>query len=154
VAPLFSKRNRPFLYGVIWAAFVFFGLTALEYQDPALLMDNGTILMIASLLIGIYAAYPVVMWINHKIPNAWFGLWMKRIVAGVLGLGGVAMACVCMMSSSIAFLSMKTGPHVSMTVFSVFVASFFVGISIFSGYLEFEFERRSGRLVYYGRQRF
>ncbi|MFY1642865.1 hypothetical protein ACK11Z_03900 [Methanoculleus bourgensis] len=159
VRVLHYRQNRPLIYGMIWVLFIFFGLTTLEYHFSDMIMNIGALFIIISFLLGVYCAYPVVMWIDRKIPKTNFGLWMRRIVAGALVFVGAAMVCVWLLSASLAMLTLGIehqgqGPFITMMTLSVFVASFFVGLSIFAGYMEFKFEREAGVLVFHSHQRF
>jgi hypothetical protein len=38
------------------------------------------------------------MWIDRRIPNTDFGIWLSRIVAGIMAVGGVGIAIVILIS--------------------------------------------------------
>lgn len=152
-------RQRGLTYGILWLLFIFFVLPFLEEMNSKLITDIGLIFLLISGAIGFYAAYPVTMWIDKKLPCSDFGLWARRIVSGVLLLVGVGFSVLWLMSIMMtigiyASRGITQGPWISVTSLTLLIIGFFAGLGLFSGYLEYVFEKRSGFLVFQGHQKF
>lgn len=73
-----------------------------------------------------------------------------------MAVGGFSFAIVIFISSMAATAQLylqgvKIIPAISFLSISVLFASFFVGIAIFAGYIEFTHERRAGTIVFFGK---
>ena len=152
-------KNKGIILGVIWFLILLFIMPVLEGTFTKLITEAGVIFILISFVIGFYNAYPLTMWIDRRIPNTDFGIWLRRIVAGIMVLGGTGFAVLLFISSmlSIAQLSLqgvKSIPAVSITSIVVLFAGFFIGIAIFAGYIEFTHERRAGTIVFFGKTRY
>jgi len=150
-----SGMSRPLTYGILWVIFLMFILPWIESAYP--LGDISVIFVVISGIIGIYAAYPVIMWVDRKIPNTDFGVWTRRIIAVALILGGMGLTMLLIMSTALTVATMLSSGTVhvsSITSIAAILVGFSFGIAIFAGYIEYTFERKAGLLVFHGRQRF
>ena len=152
-------KNRGIYYGVIWGLLMLFVLPIFERMNPEFLHSILYVILIPSAVIGFYAAYSVAIWIDRKLSNSYFGVWMRRAVSGifiVVGLGLSIMWLLALTLTAAAFM-FQTGSLLGATstvAFSCTIIAFFMGIAFFAGYLEFVFEKKAGMLVFIGRQRF
>jgi hypothetical protein len=143
--------------GVLWIVFILLVLPIFESSLPSLFQSIGIIFMIISIGFGFFFAYLTVMWIEKQLPRNEFGLWLHRIVATILFLGGAFFAFTFAFSAEMTYaLSMThTGsPLYSFGSLAALVVAFFIGIAFFAGYMEFLFERKAGILIFAGNQRF
>jgi len=151
------NKSQPLMYGILWVIFLMFLLPWIEsaYSQP--IGDISFIFILISGLIGIYAAYPVIMWVDRKIPNTDFGVWARRLIAVILVFGGLSLTMLLTMSATLAIstvLSSGTVHVSSMASIAAITIGFSLGIAIFAGYIEYTFETKAGLLVFHGRQRF
>ena len=152
-------KKKGIILGVVWFLTLLFILPVLEGTYTKLFTDIGAIFILISFILGFYNAYPLTMWIDRRIPNTDFGIWLRRIVAGIMAVGGVGIAIVILISFSIASIgvgiqSNVSVPYISFMSLSVLFASFFLGIAIFAGYIEFTHERRAGIIVFFGKTKY
>ena len=152
-------KKKGIILGVVWFLTLLFILPILEGTYTKLFTDIGAIFILISFILGFYNAYPLTMWIDRRIPNTDFGIWLRRIVAGIMAVGGVGIAIVILISFSIASIgvgiqSNVSVPYISFMSLSVLFASFFLGIAIFAGYIEFTHERRAGIIVFFGKTKY
>jgi hypothetical protein len=154
-----SRRVGAVLIAAIWVLFLLFVLPIMEYHFQEIIVDISALFIIISFIIGCYNAYPLAMWIDRKIPHTDSGIWMRRIIACLMVLGGLGVAFlwltgVALASVSSAIQGVPNSPYISILALIVLAAGFFFGIAVFGAYMEFNFERRSGGFVFRGRQRF
>ena len=154
----FAKKQGIIL-GVVWFLILLFIMPILEGTYTKLVTDIGVIFILTSFVLGFYNAYPLTMWIDRRIPNTDFGIWLRRIVAGIMAVGGVGIAIVILISFGIASIGVDiqsnvSVPYISFMSLSVLFASFFFGIAIFAGYIEFTHERRAGIIVFFGKTKY
>ena len=152
-------KKKGFILGVVWFLTLLFILPILEGTYTKLFTDIGAIFILISFILGFYNAYPLTMWIDRRIPNTDFGIWLRRIVAGIMTIAGVSIAIVILLSFSIASIgvgiqSNVSVPYISFMSLSVLFASFFLGIAIFAGYIEFTHERKAGTIVFFGKTKY
>lgn len=152
-------KNKEIIIGIVWFLILLFIMPVLEGMYTKLITDIGAIFILISFVLGVYNAYPLTMWIDRRIPNTDFGIWLRRIVAGILAVGGIGIAIVILISFSIASIgasiqSNVSVPYISFMSLSVLFASFFLGIAIFAGYIEFTHERKAGTIVFFGRSKY
>jgi len=151
------KKSQPLVYGILWVIFLMFVLPWIESAYPQPVGDISFIFVLISGLIGVYAAYPVIMWVDRKIPNTDFGVWTRRLIAAILVFGGLSLTMLLTMSATLAIsIVLNSGTvHVSsIASIAAITIGFSLGIAIFAGYIEYTFERKAGLLVFHGRQRF
>lgn len=151
------KKSQPLMYGILWVIFLMFILPLIESAYPQPVGDISFIFILISGLIGIYAAYPVIMWIDRRIPNTDFGVWARRLIAVILVFGGMGLTMLLIMSTTLAIATIVSSgtAHVSSIVsIAAITIGFSFGIAIFASYIEYTFERKAGLLVFHGRQRF
>ena len=108
--------------------FVILGLSTLEFYFRDTIKDISTIFFIISLILGIYLAYPVVMWIDRSLSYTDFGLWCRRIISGALVIiGGVLSIGIFLATSIITVAELQgKGPIVTSLTFTIFIAGFSV----------------------------
>ena len=152
-------KNKGIILGIVWFLILLFIMPVLECTYTDLITDIGVIFILISFVLGVYNAYPLTMWIDRRIPNTDFGIWLRRIVAGIMGVSGVGIAMIILLSFSIASIGMGiqsnvSVPYISFMSISVLFASFFFGIAIFAGYIEFTHERRAGTIVFFGKSKY
>ena len=152
-------KNRGIYYGAIWALFFLFALPIIEGINQEAVLSIGYIILIPSAIIGFYAAYPIIMWIDKRLSNSYFGVWMRRVVSSFLVLAGFGLSLMWLLSFTLAMTLLAArgsslGGAVSAMALSCTIIAFFCGVGFFAGYLEYVFERKSGILVFTGRQRF
>lgn len=152
-------RYRGIYCAVIWILFLLFVMPVFERVNQEFFQDVGYVLLIPSAIIGFYAAYPIIMWIDKRLSDSYFGVWMRRVVSSILVLAGLALSFSWLLAFllTVVQLASRGGTihgAVSATALSCTILAFFFGISFFAGYLEYVFERRSGVLVFTGHQRF
>lgn len=152
-------KNRGIYYGIIWVLFTFFVLPVIEWANQDLVLNIMYIFLIISAVIGFYAAYPIIMWIDKRLSKSYLGTWMRRVVSGILAFAGFALSFVWLLSFVLAMVTMAAKGSdfrgvVSAMALACTILTFFCGIGFFAGYLEYVFERESGFLVFTGRQRF
>ncbi len=157
----FRFSNRKWMswgvIGILWIVIIFFVLPVFESSFPSLFRSIGFIFIIVSIVFGFFFAYTAVMWIEKQLPRNEFGLWLHRIVATIMCLGGALFAFAFASSAAMVYAlsSTQTGsPIYSLGSFSALAVAFFIGIAFFAGYMEFLFERKAGILVFTGNQRF
>jgi len=136
-----------------------FVLPIFERINQELVLSIGYIILIPSAIIGFYAAYPIIMWIDKRLSNSYFGVWMRRVVSSALVLAGFGLSLMWLLSYTLTMAILASrgsslSGGVSTTALSCTIIAFFCGIGFFAGYLEYVFERKSGILVFTGRQRF
>lgn len=151
--------GKGIIIGIIWVVICLLILPLIERTNQDLVTTLSPILFLFSFFLGIYNAYPLTMWIDKKIPNTEFGIWMRRITAVTMVLIGFGVVFVLLMAASItigsfAIQGLTNGPWVSFMAFIALIASFFLGIALFAGYIEFTFERKAGVLAFIGKQKF
>lgn len=154
----YIKRKGIILFGA-WFLTLLLILPVIEHMFTKLIIEIGGIFIIISVAISFYNAYILTMWIDRKISNNDFGIWLRRIVAGIMALGGFGFGLIFLMSSAISTASLSAKgvnafPATSMLALMVLIAGFFIGLGIFASYIEFTHERRSGTIVHYGRTRY
>lgn len=152
-------KNKGVIVGILWFLALLFIIPTLEGSYTEEIANISAILFIASFVIGFYNAYPLTMWIDRRIPNTDFGIWMRRIVAGIMVAVGFGFAFLVFISSMISTAELylqgvKSIPAVSFFSITVLFASFFIGIGAFASYIEFTHERRAGTIVHFGRTRY
>jgi hypothetical protein len=153
------RRFKAVLIAIIWVLFLLFVLPIVEYYFQEIITDISGLFIIISFIAGFYNAYPLAMWIDRKIPNTDFGIWMRRIIAGLMVLVGLGVAFLWLMGAALASVSsaiqgVTNSPYISILALIVLIAGFFFGIAVFGGYMVFNFERRAGGFAFHGRQRF
>jgi hypothetical protein len=151
-------KKKGTTYGVGWFLILLSILPIIESALPKLIMDMSVIFIFISFTIGLYDAYLLTMWIDKRISNTDFGLWSRRIIAGIMAIGGFLLGLMFVMGFTVASLISMGGakfiPATSILATEALFISFFVGLGLFAGYMEFTFERRAGALLFLGRQRF
>jgi len=152
-------KNKGIILGIVWFLILLFIMPVLEGTYTKLITDIGAIFILISFVLGVYNAYPLTMWIDRRIPNTDFGIWLRRIVAGIMVVGGFGFAILIFISSMVSTAQLhlqgvKFIPAISFLSISVLFASFFIGIAIFAGYIEFTHERRAGTIVFFGRSKY
>ena len=153
------RRFKAVLIAMIWVLFLLFVLPILEYYFQECITDVSGLFIIISFIFGFYNAYPLAMWIDRKIPHTDFGIWLRRILAGLMVLVGLGVPFLWLMGAALASVStaiqgVTNSPYISILALIVLIAGFFLGIAVFGAYMEFNFERRAGVFVFHGRQRF
>lgn len=83
----FTKK-KGLILSIVWFLVLLFITPLLEAAYTHQITEVGAIFIVVSFVLGIYNAYPFAIWIDRKIPNTDFGIWMRRIVAGIMFLGG------------------------------------------------------------------
>lgn len=152
-------KKKGIILCVAWFLILLLIMPVLEGTYTKLITDIGAIFILISFVLGFYNAYPLTMWIDHRIPNTDFGIWLRRIVAGIMAVGGFGFAILIFISSmaSVAQLHLqgvKFIPAISFLSISVLFAGFFIGIAIFAGYIEFTHERRAGTIIFFGKTKY
>ena len=152
-------KNKGIILGIVWFLILLFIMPVLEGTYTKRITDIGAIFILISFVLGIYNAYPLTMWIDRRIPNTDFGIWLRRIVAGIMVVGGFGFAILIFISSMVSTAQLhlqgvKFIPAISFLSVSVLFASFFIGIAIFAGYVEFTHERRAGTIVFFGKTKY
>jgi len=152
-------KKQGLILGSVWFLVLLFIMPVLEGAYTKQITDIGAIFILISFVLGIYNAYPLTMWIDRRIPNTDFGIWLRRVVAGIMAVGGFGFAILIFISSTVSTAQLhlqgvKFIPAISFLSISVLFASFFVGIAIFAGYIEFTHERRAGTIVFFGKSKY
>lgn len=151
-------KKKGINYGIGWFLILLFILPLIESALPKLIMDISVIFILISSVIGLYYAYLLTMWIDKRISNTDFGLWSRRIIAGIMTIGGFLLGLLFIMGFTVASFTSTGGakfiPAISNLATEVLFISFFAGLGLFASYMEFTFERRAGALVFLGHQRF
>ena len=153
-------KNRGIVLSVVWCLLLLFILPAFEGTYTKLATSYpGAFFVLISFVLGFYNAYHLTMWVDRRISNTDFGIWLRRVVAGMMAVGGLAVGIVMfvmaiMTTSQLEGQGIKFTSTVSFLLISVLVASFFIGIGVFAGYIEFTHERRAGTIVFFGRSRY
>jgi len=83
----------------------------------------------------------------------------KGIILGVVWFLTLLFILPILLSFSIASVgvgiqSNVSVPYISFMSLSVLFSSFFLGIAIFAGYIEFTHERRAGTIVFFGKTKY
>jgi len=152
------NKKKGLILGGVWFLVLVSIMPILENTCTKLIVSIGGIFVLLSFVLGFYDAYLLTMWIDHRISNSDFGIWMRRIIAGVMSIGGASIAVVIPMIFGFGAI-MRTQanvsiPYVSFISLSVLFVGFFLGIAVFSGYIEFTHERKAGTIVFFGKTRY
>lgn len=145
---------------VVWCLLLLFILPAFEGTYTKLASSYpGTLFVLISFVLGFYNAYHLTMWIDRRISNTDFGIWLRRVAAGMMAVGGPAVGIVMfvmaiMSTSQLEDQGVKFTSAVSFLLISILFASFFIGMGVFAGYMEFTHERRAGTIIFFGKSRY
>jgi len=82
--------------------FFLFALPIIEGINQEAVLSIGYIILIPSAIIGFYAAYPIIMWIDKRLSNSYFGVWMRRVVSSFLVLAGFGLSLMWLLSFTLA----------------------------------------------------
>lgn len=152
-------KKRGIILTVVWCLMLLFILPVLEGTYTKLITSYvGALFVLLSFVLGFYNAYHLTMWIDRRISNTDFGIWLRRTVAGMVAIGGFAVGIVIFVvsiaaTSQLHLYGIKFTSAVSFLLMSVLFASFFIGMGIFAGYIEFTHERKAGTIVFFGKSR-
>jgi hypothetical protein len=95
-------KNKGVIVGILWFLALLFIIPTLEWSYTEEIANISAIFIIASFVIGFYNAYPLTMWIDRRIPNTDFGIWMRRIDAGIMAAVGFGFAFLIFISSMVS----------------------------------------------------
>jgi|GEM_PF-6995747 len=159
--------NKAIKFTVIWLIILgiitgifyhFHGFTILS-SVPAV-HDLTIIMAIISFVIGFYDTFHFVKYIERKLTHSDFSLWLRRIISIVMLFVGLLLTFIGLMFISIILIYLdQPMPLSTIDVFFlnpilVIIFGFSVGLILFSAYMEFTFERKSGIIIYSGKQKF
>lgn len=153
-------KKRGIVFSVVWCLLLLFSPLAFEGTYAKLATSYpGALFVLISFVLGFYNAYHLTMWIDHRISNTDFGIWSRRVVAGMMAVGGPAVGIVMfvmaiMITSQLEGQGIKFTLAVSFLLISILFASFFIGMGVFAGYIEFTHERRAGTIIFFGKSRY
>jgi len=117
-------------------------------------------ILLSGIVIGFYDSYRLVKYIERKLGRSDLSIWFRRIIATIMsGAGIILSVCFGFVTSFLFAALVIPAINDGFLLFVIFPAlEILFGISLgmifFSAYLEFSFERKSGYIMYHGKQHF
>jgi hypothetical protein len=140
------SQNKSIKWLLLWIPIILFVLPFVDTEFPGSLTQVSWLLNLISLVVGFICPYMLVEWIDRKLSYSDMHVWLRRIVAGIMGLVGLFLLFIFGFASILLLSNRNTAVYVyALNSLLIGISS---GLIIFSSYMMYTFMRRSGVIIY------